>query len=87
MERTRQNRNDVQGMSYSEVAAIIQEWVIGRNAERDREIMRYWLLDGLTYEEIANRYMLAHPDCPISSDTVKRTIYKRKASIFKHFPG
>ena len=86
MEHTN-SRDNVSGMNYSDVAAIIQEWVIGKNAERDREIMRYWLLDGLTYEEIATRYMLAHPDAPISLDTVKRTIYRRKPQIFKHFPG
>lgn len=79
--------DNVAGMSYTEVAGIIQEWIIGRNAERDREILRYWLLDGLTYEEISTRYMLAHPDEPISSDTVKRTIYRRKPQIFAHFPG
>ena len=85
MENSRTNKFD--GLSYSEIKAIINEWVIGRNAERDREILCLWLLDGLTYEEIATRYMLAHPESPISSDTVKRTIYTRKPQIFKHFPG
>lgn len=33
--------DNVAGMSYTEVAGIIQEWIIGRNAERDREILRY----------------------------------------------
>lgn len=74
-------------IGYSEVEAIIHEWVIGKNAARDREILHYWLLDGLTQEEMTTRYMLAHPDMPISKDTVKRIIKKRAPQIFKHFPG
>ena len=74
-------------LSYSDVDAIIREWVIGKNAERDREILRYWLLDGLTLNDIAERYMIAHQDRSISVDTVKRIIRNRKPQIFKHFPG
>ena len=74
-------------IGYTRVQELIHEWVIGENAERDREIMEYWLLVGLSYDAIADRYMLAHPDMPISVDTVKRVIKKRKAKLFKHFPG
>lgn len=66
---------------------IIGNWVIGDKAERDREIMKYRLIDGLTIEQITNRYQDRHPDCPISNDTVKRAIHKREKQIFKHFPG
>lgn len=82
---SKQNR-DIR-LSYSQVDEIIHEWVIGENAERDREIMRYWLLDGLSYDEITKRYMLAHPDAYICIDTVKRVIKRRKTPIFAHFPG
>ena len=66
---------------------IINNWVIGDKAERDREIMVYRLIDGLTIEQIATRYQDRHPDCPICADTVKRAIHKREKQIFKHFPG
>lgn len=74
-------------IGYSGMDALIQEWCIGRNGERDREIMRYRLLDGLTMEEIATRYMIAHPERPISVDTVKRVIKGRIPQILKHYPG
>lgn len=66
---------------------IINNWVIGDKAERDREIMAYRFIDGLTIEQIATRYQDRHPECPISPDTVKRAIHKREKQIFKHFPG
>lgn len=74
-------------ISRQTVYAIIDEWVIGERAERDREILLYLFIDGLTYEQIADRYQEHHPDCPVSIDTIKRIIKKRKHQIFKHFPG
>ena len=67
------------------VEQAINEWIIGRNAERDREILCFRLLDGLTYEQIATRYQDRHPQCPISVDTIKRTIHKRETQLFRHF--
>ena len=86
MSRTR-SRDLPEDLSCSELKGIISEWVIGKHAERDREVMALWLVDGLTQEEIATRYMLNHPDMPISKDTVKRIIKDRAPKIFKHFPG
>lgn len=74
-------------IGYSGMEALINEWVIGKNGERDREIMRYLLLDGLTRNEITTRYMLAHPDKPITIDTVNRAIRKRRKQIYAHYPG
>ena len=70
--------------SYEAVEYLIHNWIIGDKAERDREIMTYKLLFGLTYDEIVTRYMLAHPDRSISLDTVKRTIKKREPEILAH---
>ena len=39
-------------ISRQTVQAIIDEWVIGERAERDREILLYLFIDGLTYEQI-----------------------------------
>lgn len=69
------------------IQEIIDQWVIGNKAERDREILYYFYIDGLTYEQIANRYQDRHPDCPVSVDTIKRAVRKREQIIFKHFPG
>ena len=80
-------RVDESGLSWTQVEAVIHEWIIGKNAERDQEIMCLWLLRGLTYEEIEERYMQTHPDKSISTATIKRIIKKRKNQVFRHFPG
>lgn len=77
----------IQALGYSGVDALIHEWVIGKNAERDRELMRYYLLDGLSIKGCADRYAEAHPDMQVSDDTVKRALKKRKHQVFDHFPG
>ena len=77
----------VLALGYSGTKALINEWVVGMNAERDREIMCYRLLDGLSIEDVTARYADAHPSEQISKDTVKRAILDRNPQIFKHFPG
>lgn len=39
--------------SYSEMDNLISEYVTGKNAKRDREILRMHFLDGLCNREIA----------------------------------
>ena len=70
--------------SNSQIRAIIAEWI---HSERDREILCYRLIDGLTFEQIANRYQTNHPDYPISTDTVKRIIKRSEHELFRHIPG
>jgi hypothetical protein len=42
--------------SRSELAHLIDEWVFNK---RDREIMADKLLDGLTYDELADKFCLS----------------------------
>ena len=43
--------------SRSEWVNIINEWVLGRNAQRDRDILIRCVVDGsITYERIAEEY-------------------------------
>ena len=42
-------------MSRSEIESLVDEWVIGRNAERNRLIIKDRLIDGLTYEKLAEK--------------------------------
>ena len=42
-------------ISRDEVERLIDQWIIGRNGERNRKIMRLRLIDGLTFEQIAER--------------------------------
>lgn len=43
----------------SELDALISEYVNGRKAGRNREILRCYYLRGLTYEEIAERFEMS----------------------------
>ena len=45
--------------SRSEWVNIINEWVLGRNAQRDRDILIRCVVDGsITYERIAEEYAI-----------------------------
>ena len=41
-------------LSTEQIENLINLWIVGRNAKRNRVIMRLRLIDGLTYEQIAN---------------------------------
>lgn len=63
----------------SQIKTLIDEYI---HSERDREILVYRLVHGLTYEQIASRYQSQHPDSYISVDTVKRVIRKSESKLF-----
>lgn len=68
------------GLSRSQLEALISEWILGRNAQRDRAILRRRLFDGITYERLAEEFDL-------SVRATKEIIYKGQERIFKHIPG
>ena len=61
--------------SRSELDRLIDEWILGRNAERDRKILRRRLFDGITYERLAEEFDL-------SVRQVKNIVYKGEDIIF-----
>lgn len=65
----------------SQIRGLIEEYV---HSARDRELLFLRFIDGLTYEQIANRYQQDHPDNYISVDTVKRAIRKSESKLFSH---
>ena len=67
-------------MGRTEIEAIIDEWVIGRNAERNRAILKRRLIDGITYERLAEEFDL-------STRYTKEIVYRCEHRIFRHFPG
>lgn len=42
-------------LSESDIENLIKQWVVGFKAERNRAIMRLRLIEGLTFEQIAER--------------------------------
>ncbi len=63
--------------SKSEIDTLINEWVIGKNAERDRAIIRRRLFDGITFEKLAEEFDL-------SVRQIKNIVYKTERKIFSH---
>lgn len=60
--------------TYSQMEYLIGEFVTGKRAERDRNILRLYYLDGYTYEEIAERV-------DMSAVQVGRIVRKRGTPI------
>jgi hypothetical protein len=56
-------------LSRSEIEHLIDEFIIGRNAERNRAILRRRLIDGICYEPLAEEF-------EISVRQVKNIVYK-----------
>jgi hypothetical protein len=64
--------------SRSEWVNIINEWVLGRNAQRDRDILIRCIVDGsITYERIAEEYA-------IEKRQVDRIVKKRINELLPH---
>jgi len=70
--RTREIRRDV-------VEEAIHQWIIGRNAERDRAIVSRKLFDGITFERLAEEFGL-------SVRRTKTVVYRCYDIIFRHIP-
>lgn len=63
--------------SKSQIDALIDEWIIGKNAERDRKIIRRRLFDGIIFESLADEFDL-------SVSQIKNIVYKCERKIFSH---
>ena len=67
-------------ISRGELEALIDNWIVGTHAERDRAILKRRLIDGLTYEHLADEFCL-------SERQVKTIVYKRQDVLFRHMPS
>lgn len=61
-------------LSNSELANLINEWVRG---ERNREMLKDRLINGMMYEPLAEKYNL-------SVRATQNIIYKASEQLFKH---
>lgn len=68
---------DLCGISRERIERAIDSYIVGRNAERDRQIMRRRLIDGITFERLAE-------ECELSVQHIKRICYRRECEIFWH---
>lgn len=60
-------------LSRTDWENLIDEWIFN---ERDREILKRRLLDGLTFEQLASEFNY-------STQNIQRIIYKGTARLFK----
>lgn len=65
------------GFSKSQIDALIDEWIIGKNAQKDRDILRRRLFDGITFEVLSLEFDL-------SVRQVKNIVYKGESKIYSH---
>lgn len=61
----------------SELIRLINQWIIGRNAERNRKIIKRRLIDGICFEPLAEEFGL-------SVRYIKTVVYKCEDKIFSH---
>lgn len=61
----------------SQISQIIDEYINGKHAERNRKILKRRFIDGLTYESIAEEFDL-------SPRYVQTIIYRNEFKVFKH---
>ena len=64
-------------LSRSEIEYLIDEWIIGNNGQRDRKLMKRRLIDGITYENLAEEFDLTERQ-------VKNICYKNMEKLIKH---
>lgn len=65
---------DQYNLSRSEWENLIDEWIF---SERDRNILKRRLLDGVKYEDLADEF-------DMSVRQVKNVVYKSQSKLFKH---
>ena len=61
----------------SKLDETIDEWIVGRNAERNKAIIRRRLFDGICFEPLAEEFNL-------SVRQTKNIVYKCERKIFDH---
>lgn len=61
----------------SQIKEMICEYI---HSQRDRKILFRRLVDGVTYEALAEEFSM-------SSRQIQNIIYKNEKELFKHFPG
>ena len=72
-----ENESHDRDLSRTEIEFAIDEWIIGKNAERDRKVIRRRLIDGITFERLAEEQEL-------SVSQVKRIVWKCSEIIFRN---
>ena len=69
---------DLSEYSRSDLEHIIDEWVIlKRHSQRNREILKRYMLDGICFEPLAEEFGM-------SVRQIQNIVYKTQEILFKH---
>ena len=69
---------NLENYSRSELEYAIDEWVIlHRHSERNRQILKRYMLDGICFEPLAEEF-------DMSVRQIKNIVYKSQEQLFKH---
>lgn len=66
---------DIFDISRTDIEKLIDEWIIGKDAERNRKILKRRLIDGITFEALAEEFGL-------SVQRTKAIVYKEQNRLF-----
>ena len=69
--------HEIPEISRSELVRLINQWIIGSNAERNRKIIKRRLIDGICFEPLAEEFGL-------SVRYIKTVVYQCEDKIFSH---
>ena len=67
-------RKQIPDLSRSEISHLIDEWIF---SERDRQIVKRRMLDGICFEPLAEEFGM-------STQSVKNVVYRSLDKIYKH---
>lgn len=69
---------DLSQYSRSDLETAIDEWVIlRRHSERNRQILKRYMLDGICFEPLAEEFGM-------SVRQIQNIVYKTQEQLFKH---
>ena len=69
---------DLTEYSRSDIEHAIDEWIIlRRHSERNRQILKRYLLDGICFEPLAEEYGM-------SVRQIQNIVYRTQEILFKH---
>ena len=69
---------DISQYSRSDLEHAIDEWIIlRRHSERNRQILKRYMLDGICFEPLAEEF-------DMSVRQIQNIVYKTQETLFKH---
>lgn len=72
-------KEKMRDISRSELESLIDEWIIGSHAERNRQILKRRLIDGICYEPLAEEF-------DMSVRQIKNIVKTNEPKILRHMP-